>query len=159
MAQAFVALGSNLGDRQALMHEALVAISKVVGLTIHRVSSFYETAPITPPGCSAEVADQPDYLNAVASVLTDLSPADLLARLQTIEDELGRERNECWGARTMDLDLILYDEEVLDSPDLIIPHPRMHEREFVLQPLVEIAPYIVHPILGKTPGQMLAALE
>lgn len=131
LATVFIALGSNLGDRAGHLRGALRGLSAAV--EIERVSRFYETAPVG-------VVDQPPFLNAVARGRTDLQPYPLLAFLHRLEAESGRVRTLRWGPRTLDLDLLLYEDLVLDSPELTLPHPRMAERSFVLVPLLEIWP-------------------
>ena len=129
--RAAIGLGSNLGDRLALLTcglEGLVRLGRLID-----VSSLYETAPVGGP-------DQNPYLNAVGLIRTTLSSRDLLAGLQGIEAAAGRVRNERWGPRTLDLDLLVFDDVCLDDPDLEVPHPRAHERRFVLAPLVEVWP-------------------
>jgi 2-amino-4-hydroxy-6-hydroxymethyldihydropteridine diphosphokinase len=116
------------------------------------VSSLYETEPVGGPD------DQGKFLNAVARVLTALPAARLLAVCQQIEDSLGRRRGMRWGPRTIDLDLLAFDDEVHSSARMTVPHPLMHTRRFVLEPLAEIAPEFVHPLLGKTAGEMLEGL-
>jgi len=118
--------------------------------TVVAVSPFIETAPVGGP------PESPDYLNAVAAIETELAPKELLEALLTVEHKLGRIRAERWGPRTIDLDLLLYDEVVIDEPDLTIPHPRMHERRFVLEPLAAIAPDVVHPVLHTSIRELLA---
>ena len=147
MARVFIGLGSNLGDRQGNLREALRRLAEVDGVEVAAVSSFHKTAAVGPP--------QPDYLNAAAELATDLEPLDLLRRLQQIENDLGRVRTVKWGPRTVDLDLLLYDDRVIDTPDLKTPHPRMHEREFVLAPLSEIAPDVVVPRLRMSVRDLL----
>lgn len=131
MATVFIALGSNLGDRAAHLRYALRALSDAV--EVERVSRFYETDPVG-------FLDQPRFLNAVLRGRTDLAPRDVLALLLRVEGEAGRVRTLRWGPRTLDLDLLLYDDLVLDSPELTLPHPRMAERAFVLVPLLEVWP-------------------
>jgi len=151
MARAYVALGSNVGDREGNLRAALQHLGATPRVEALRCSSLYETAPVGGPA-------QRNYVNAVAAVDTDLSPEQLMAAMLRIEQRLGRERTERWGPRTMDLDLLLYDDIVAQTPDLTVPHPRMHERRFVLEPLVEIAPRARHPILCRTATELLQAL-
>jgi 2-amino-4-hydroxy-6-hydroxymethyldihydropteridine diphosphokinase len=129
---AYIALGANLGDARAALRQATQAIAGLPGVTRVRSSSLYRTAPVDSSG--------PDYLNAVLEIGTTLAPRDLLAALQAIEQAAGRERPYRNAPRTLDLDILLYDELTLDSPTLTIPHPRMAQRAFVLVPLAEIAP-------------------
>ncbi|MBC7992288.1 MAG: 2-amino-4-hydroxy-6-hydroxymethyldihydropteridine diphosphokinase [Rhizobacter sp.] len=129
---AYVGLGANLGGTVAALRSALLALSLLPGTQIQRTSSFYRTAPIDSHG--------PDYLNAVAVLQTTLAPDDLLTHLQHIEQAGGRERPYRNAPRTLDLDLLLYGEARLASSTLTVPHPRLHERAFVLVPLAEIAP-------------------
>jgi 2-amino-4-hydroxy-6-hydroxymethyldihydropteridine diphosphokinase len=129
----YIGLGSNLGDRRGYLEQALSLLRETPGIEVLRVSSFFETAPVGGP------AGQGPYLNAAAAIRTSLPPTDLLKRLLAIESACGRVRAERFGPRTLDLDLLLYGDVVLDSADLTVPHPRLHERLFVLQPLAEIA--------------------
>jgi 3-oxoacyl-[acyl-carrier protein] reductase len=138
---AFIALGSNLGDRQANLKGAIEALRATRGVEVIRVSSIRETEPVGGP------AGQGKYLNAAAQIETSLSPELLLKELLAIEAKLGRMRGEPNAPRTLDLDLLLYGDNVRSSPDPIVPHPRMHLRSFVLEPLAELAPEIRHPIL------------
>jgi 2-amino-4-hydroxy-6-hydroxymethyldihydropteridine diphosphokinase len=126
----YLALGSNLGDRLENLRAAVRLLSERPGVRVVRSSRVYETEPIGPP--------QPLYLNAVIEVGTDLSPPGLLAACRSVEDALGRERAERWGPRTIDVDVLTYDEQTIAEPDLVVPHPRMHERGFVLVPLGEL---------------------
>jgi 2-amino-4-hydroxy-6-hydroxymethyldihydropteridine diphosphokinase len=127
---AYVALGSNLGDRLGYLRRAVGALRAAGGIEVAGVSSVYETDPVGPP--------QPEYLNAVVRIETELVPHDLLRALKGIERELGRTPSERWGPREIDLDLLLYGEERLDTDELVVPHPRMAERAFVLVPLGEL---------------------
>jgi 2-amino-4-hydroxy-6-hydroxymethyldihydropteridine diphosphokinase len=145
---AAVALGSNLGDRSSHLDYAISRLRS--RLTNVRVSRYYETDPIGVPG------PQPLFLNAAAVGSTDASPQDLLQALLEIEAERGRERPHPGAARTLDLDLVLYGNRVLDEPGLIVPHPRFRERRFVLEPLAEIAPQLVDPVTGSTVGELLS---
>ncbi|QDU29818.1 2-amino-4-hydroxy-6-hydroxymethyldihydropteridine pyrophosphokinase [Anatilimnocola aggregata] len=153
MASCLIGLGSNLGDRVALLRSAIGQLSAVPEITALRVSSFHGTAAA---GCPQS---QSEYLNAVATFVTSLSPQQLLAELQRIEIELGRERSERWGPRTIDLDLLLYDQLEVETTALTLPHPRMSFRRFVLEPAAEIAGSMVHPICGWTIEKLLAHIK
>ena len=152
---AAIALGSNLssarGDRQATLRAAAVELANLGEVVA--VSSFYKTDPVG-------YLDQPRFLNAAALLRTGLGPLDLLRRLLAIERSFGRDRSAtvAKGPRTLDLDLLLYDDVILNSPELTLPHPAMHERGFVLEPLAEIAPKLMHPALGKSISQLLLSL-
>jgi 2-amino-4-hydroxy-6-hydroxymethyldihydropteridine diphosphokinase len=137
MPRVFVALGSNLGDREANLELALLRLDE---LGLVACSTFIETDPVG-------VTDQPRFLNAVAELRTDVPPRELLEGLLAIERELGRDRSQetRWGQRTLDLDLLLYGDETIDEPGLTVPHPRLAERRFVLEPLHELDPYLVLP--------------
>ena len=140
MATVYIGLGSNLGDREAFINQAVEMLSRKI--QILSLSSLYETAPLG-------FAEQPLFLNAVVKADTVLSPQELLNLTQRIEKRLGRRRIQPWGPRTVDLDLLLYDALVLKQPNLIIPHPRLHQRAFALMPLCEIEPLLLHPALKK----------
>lgn len=151
--RAYIALGSNLGDRAQTLDAASERLRTSPGVTLISRSRYYETAPVGgPPG-------QSPYLNAAAHLHTTLSPDDLLALLHLIEADLGRVRSVQDAPRTLDLDLLLYDDLVRIAPAPIVPHPRMHLREFVLQPLADIAPDVLHPVLHQSITQLLEQLQ
>lgn len=149
---AYIGLGANLGDPVRQLSEALERLNAAEEVEVTRVSAFYRNPPLGPP-------DQPWYVNAAARVRTRLGPEELLRLLQQVEAALGRVRGEHWGPRVLDLDLLLYNGEVIFAPDLVVPHPEMHRRGFVLLPLAEIAPQAWHPVLGKSAGDLLAELN
>jgi 2-amino-4-hydroxy-6-hydroxymethyldihydropteridine diphosphokinase len=153
--RVFIALGSNVGDSGLTLMQALKALDEAAGVSVRRISQFLRTEPVGGP------PDQPPYLNGVAELEVESSPHELLAVLQGIERSLGRDRARevRWGPRTCDLDILLVGDAVIDSPDLTVPHPRMHERLFVLEPLAGLAANVVHPGLGKTVGELLAAAK
>nr|WP_082276044.1 2-amino-4-hydroxy-6-hydroxymethyldihydropteridine diphosphokinase [Moritella viscosa] len=144
--RCYIAIGSNLADPIAQAKEAITALKTLTESRFISVSSLYASKPMGPQ-------EQPDYINAVACVGTHLAPIELLDALQQIENEQGRVRKEHWGARTLDLDILLYGDEVMSTPRLTVPHYGMKEREFVLYPLAEIAPQLQLPC-----GQALSAL-
>ena len=180
-ATVYVALGSNLGDRQANLAAAYERLVEQIGCDRHgtdassgphqrhepqragepdrnraRISPVYETEPVGGP------TGQASFLNAVAELITELEPGEVLAACQRIERKLGRperSQRQPWGPRVIDLDLLLYGVLVIDEPGLRVPHPRMHKRWFVLKPLADLAPELVHPVLGQTVRQMLTAVE
>ena len=150
---AYIALGSNVGDREGHLQAALAALRQQPGIRVMAVSRFWQTAPVGgPPG-------QDDFLNAAAQVETNLPPHDLMNLLLTIEQNQGRLRQERYGPRTLDLDLLLYGNSVLNEPGLSLPHPRMHERAFVLGPLAEIEPTLKHPVFHQSVVELLAGLR
>jgi len=149
-ATVYLGLGANLGDRLANLRLALQRLQTLARL--EEVSSLYETQP---QGVSA----QPLFLNGVCRVTTGLEPKALLRFLKNVERETGRQPGgERWGPRPIDLDILLYDDSVLDAPELTVPHPRLAERSFVLVPLCELAPELRHPLLGKTMKELLASV-
>ncbi|MBW2272868.1 MAG: 2-amino-4-hydroxy-6-hydroxymethyldihydropteridine diphosphokinase [Deltaproteobacteria bacterium] len=142
---AYLALGSNLGEREALLVFAVEALAATPGIEVVAVSRIYETDPVGP-------GPQGAYLNAVMCVESGLEPRALLDRMLAVEREAGRERPSGalrWGPRTLDLDLLLYGDRCFDEPGLCVPHPRLHERAFVLEPLCELASETLHPRLGE----------
>lgn len=128
--RVYIGMGSNVGDRLANLQEAVDRLGRIPGLRVIRTSRVYETDPVGPT--------QPDYLNAVAQVETSLSARQLLDACLGVERAMGRERRERWGPRNIDLDILAYGREEIDEPGLVVPHPRMHERGFVLVPLLEL---------------------
>ncbi|MBE9582893.1 2-amino-4-hydroxy-6-hydroxymethyldihydropteridine diphosphokinase [Mucilaginibacter sp. JRF] len=151
MTQVFLLLGSNLGDREALLAQTIQLIEQRVG-PLTAASAVYETQ-------SWGKTDEPDYLNQVIMLYTNEVPEKLLDNLLNIEHEMGRERRERWGARVIDVDILFYGDEVINTPKLQIPHPRLHERRFTLEPLAEIAPGFIHPVLNKDVLQLLNELH
>jgi 2-amino-4-hydroxy-6-hydroxymethyldihydropteridine diphosphokinase len=151
MRSSAIALGSNLGDSRSILDSAIERLRSHPQIELIAVSSWYLTKPFGPP--------QPDYLNGCATLQTSLEPDDLLMALHAIEHEFGRVREQHWGARTLDLDLLLYDDRIIDTPRLQVPHPRMIERAFVLIPLAEIAPTRIEPRSGCAIADLCDRLE
>lgn len=148
---AYVGMGANLGDARRALAQASIAMDRIPGVRVEGLSSFYRTAPVG-------YADQPPFINAVARLDTDLPAETLLQELLAIETAAGRVRSFTNAPRTLDLDLLLYEDRVIDTPSLKVPHPRMHERRFVLEPLVELTPDVVIPGRGAA-APMLAELQ
>ena len=146
----FIALGTNLGNRLANLQAAIQSMPPEV--IVLAESHIYETPPWG-------YKDQPAFLNMVIKAETELEPEQLLQYLKELETELGREQSFHWGPRLIDLDILFYDDLVLDSPPLIIPHPRLHERAFVLVPLMDIAPELIHPVIKKSVSELLAEVD
>ncbi|GKV57771.1 2-amino-4-hydroxy-6-hydroxymethyldihydropteridine pyrophosphokinase [Sporosarcina sp. NCCP-2222] len=141
MNTAYISIGSNIGDRLHQLMEAVRALHSHKGVTVVNLSSVYETIPVG-------YTDQSDFLNLVVKVETSLKAQDLLSVCQQIENEQGRVRTVRWGPRTVDLDILLYNNDNIESENLLVPHPRMRERAFVLIPLLEMEPLIEHPVTG-----------
>ncbi|MDI6809141.1 MAG: 2-amino-4-hydroxy-6-hydroxymethyldihydropteridine diphosphokinase [Candidatus Eisenbacteria bacterium] len=152
MRNVFIGLGSNLGEREASLKAAIEMLSKLPQTLLIRVSSLYDTAPV------GEL-DQPNFLNAVAIIETGLSPRKLLWNLLLIEKRLGRTRQKRWGPRVIDLDILFYGNLIVEEADLIIPHPEIEKRAFVLVPASELEPEFIHPRKGETLSQLLKRLD
>ncbi len=149
MAIVYIGLGSNLGDRE---EQVLRAVHEMRAFShIRKISSLSETDPVGD-------TSQPKFINAVAEIETDYAPMELMEELITIEEELGRVRSTKGAAREIDLDIVAYEQKIVDEENLKIPHPLMAERRFVLEPMAEVAPDWVHPVVGSTPKQMLEKL-
>ena len=139
MALAFVGLGSNLADPELQLRTALIELASLPQSRCLGQSSLYRSTPLRLPDSPGKIQDQPDYLNAVAVLDTELSPTELLTALQSLENQHHRQRAERWGPRTLDLDLLLYGNETIETAELTVPHPGLYERNFVLYPLAELA--------------------
>ena len=153
MTECAIALGSNLGNSLDTLESSLRVLNQTPGIKLKTTSSWYQTKPV------GTTQPQPDYLNGCAVLEAEQTPEELLTILQATELQFGRVRTERWGARTLDLDLLLYGDLVLDIPNLTIPHPRMTERAFVLVPLAEIAPAWIEPVSGIAIAQLAKAVD
>ena len=152
MSRVFIGLGSNEGDRLAELSRAIEALAQTPGIRVAQLAPIYETEPIGGP-------PQSEFLNTVVELETELPPHELLAALKAIECRAGRRPSgERWGPRVLDLDILLYDDRILNSEALTIPHLRMHQRWFVLEPLAQLAPELRHPVLRQTIAELLEQL-
>lgn len=151
MSRALIALGANIGDPRSNIDQAINKLRRI--FEVEKLSSLYRTRPVGGP------PDQPDFLNAVARIIPSASPSDTMNKLLEIEKEMGRIRKERWGPRVIDLDLLDQDGMIIEEPNLTLPHPRMHERAFVLEPLAEIDPSWRHPVNGLTARLLLDKLD
>jgi 2-amino-4-hydroxy-6-hydroxymethyldihydropteridine diphosphokinase len=146
----YLSLGSNLGDREKYLREAISRLGELG--VIRQVSAFYETQPVEVRG------EQPWFLNCALAMETELTPLAFLSQVLAVEQSMGRIRREPKGPRTIDIDIVFFANDVLDTPELTVPHPAMHQRRFVLEPLAEIAPALVHPVLQRTVRDLLDSL-
>jgi len=151
MRRVYVGIGSNLGDREFLIRKAVESLRQLPQTNVSGVSSLYDTEPVGE-------TEQPPFLNAVAWIETELLPRELLWQMLLIEKRMGRVRSKRWGPRSIDLDLLFYDDELIDEPDLQVPHPEAHRRAFVLLPLLELDPNFRHPVTGETVRRMIQKL-
>jgi 2-amino-4-hydroxy-6-hydroxymethyldihydropteridine diphosphokinase len=149
--QSAIALGSNLGDSRTILESSLKILDQTPAISVLAQSSWYLTEPVGPP--------QPDYLNGCALLKVEMNPLELLETLLAIEAKFGRVRQERWGPRILDLDLILFDDLILETPNLKLPHPHLRERAFVLIPLAEIVPNWIDPISGKAIAQLVQEVD
>lgn len=146
----YLSLGSNLGDREGYLREAISRLGDLG--VIRQISAFYETQPVEVQG------DQPWFLNCALTMQTELTPSNFLGRMLAVEQSMGRVRTEPKGTRTIDIDILFFGSDVLDTPELTVPHPALHRRRFVLEPLAEIAPAFMHPVLKRTVQELLDSL-
>jgi 2-amino-4-hydroxy-6-hydroxymethyldihydropteridine diphosphokinase len=150
--RAYIGLGSNVGEREENLVRAISLLDSSPGIRVLRQASLYETEPVG-------VEAQPWFFNTVVEVEAELAPGELLRRLKEIEKALGREDRGRWGPREIDLDLLLYGDLVMEEDGLVLPHPELHRRRFVLEPLCELAPELIHPRLGRPLRELLAGLD
>ena len=152
MGQAFIGLGSNEGDRLANLSQAIAALGRIPGIRVTQVATLFETKPVGGP-------EQEDFLNTVVELDTELTPQSLLEAVKQLERHMGRQpSSQRWGPRPIDLDILLYNDLLLDEEHLTIPHARLHERRFVLEPLSQLAPHVIHPRVGRSIAELLAQL-
>ncbi|RKU09230.1 2-amino-4-hydroxy-6-hydroxymethyldihydropteridine diphosphokinase [Candidatus Poribacteria bacterium] len=152
MHSVYIGFGSNIDDRLSHIQNAIHALSEAEGITLQKISSLYETEPVG-------YEEQAKFLNGVVAIETCLSPHTLLQTLKQIETAVGRQHRTRWGPREIDMDILIYGDICLQAPDLVIPHPEMHLRRFVLVPLAEIAPNLLHPVFNQTIQTLLERLE
>ena len=151
-ATAYIGIGSNLGDKLSNCLKAIEAVDRVPDCSVVGQSGFYRTEPVG-------VERQDWYVNGVLFLSTDISPQDLLTSILAVEKEMGRKRNKKWDSRIIDLDLLLFGQDVIKEDDLAVPHPLMHRRRFVLMPMVQLAPDLIHPVLGKSMAALLGDIS
>lgn len=144
----YLMLGSNQGNRAALLQQAIEALKNFLSVSDLRCSAIYETA-------AWGLEEQPAFLNQAVCFDADITARELLTQVRRIEEQLGRQRLEIWGPRTLDIDILFFGDQIVELPDLVIPHPRIQERRFVLAPMVDLAPELEHPVLGKTMLELL----
>ncbi|MFT3841357.1 MAG: 2-amino-4-hydroxy-6-hydroxymethyldihydropteridine diphosphokinase [Myxococcaceae bacterium] len=154
--RAYLALGSNLGDKQRHLEQAVERLRALEGVVVLKVSRFIVTPALTPP---EDPRPQPDYLNGAVELDTTLAPAELLRAVKRLERELGRADATRWAPRVIDIDVLFYGDQVIDAEGFQVPHPQLHKRRFVLEPLVELSPQLEHPVLHQTVRQMLDTLS